>query len=607
MCGINGIFTRKEGEKFDLRIQKMNEAISHRGPDANRYLEINSQIIFGHRRLSIIDTDSRADQPMISNNKRWTIVFNGEIYNFVELRKQVCYKFLTESDTEVILAYIERFGVDKFLKECNGMFSIALYDSFEKKLYLIRDRLGIKPLFYSFSNEMVVFSSEIKGILCSGLVDAEFNEDAIDEYLGNRYIRAPYTFFQNIYQLEPGHYVVIDEELNICKRKYWKLPIEFNYDSNYDEELVINDFEKELRDSITRRLVSDVNLGTYLSGGVDSSIITAITAMSKEEQIHTYTIGFKDLNEFKYSEMVAEKYMTEHHQIEIDSSQYFDIMEEIISYKDSPLGVPNEIPLAYMSRVLKENITVVLSGEGADELLGGYGRIYRSPYDFSNHLSDLEGDFYDYFIDKYEYVPRKIRDKYLKVNKPLRVEFDNKIRQEFKNRKNEENVFRFFHEFHVKGLLQRVDTTTMLASVEARVPFLDHKLLEYTYKNVPYSMKLKWHNEEVKKKAENLIAADYSESLDTPKYILKEIASNYLPSEVIKREKMGFPVPLNDWIELLEENANELLKDAYWLERNEMNAFFCETKNNDRAGQIIWMFINIEIFRKKYFTKNWKY
>jgi len=606
MCGINGIYSKKPIDKIGIRIQKMNDAVSHRGPDADGTLIINERVVLGHRRLSIIDVNSRANQPMVSNSGRWTIVFNGEIYNYKELRREVNYKFRSNSDTEVILAYIENYGIDDFIKKCNGMYAIALYDNIVNKLYILRDRLGVKPLYYTISNDCFIFSSEIKGILNSGLVKAEFNEDAIDEYLGNRYVRAPYTFFTRINQLEAGCFLVVDSDLNINKIVYWELPDEFNYDIQYDEQDIADQFEKELSYAIKSRLVTDVPLGTYLSGGLDSSLITAITSRVLQKSIDTYTIGFNDLNEFSYAEKVANKYKTQHHRIILEPDDYFNSMNKIIQYKDAPLSVPNEIALAYMSKVLKETITVVLSGEGADELLGGYGKIFRSPFDFEN-LNGIKGEFYDYFINRYEYVPRKLRDKHIKTKKTLRDYYDNLIREEFNAKRNEENVFRFFHKYHVKGLLLRVDATTMLAGVEARVPFLDYKLIEFSYKHIPYDLKLRWKNETAKEQAKKLSSNVYSEKLDIPKYILKKVGYKYLPKDVIEREKMGFPVPLNHWISRLENNAQTILKDAYWLKSEMIDDLIKESKMNQRAGQIIWMFINIELFRRHYFNKNWLY
>lgn len=609
MCGINGIFSRNKLSDLNLRITKMNQSIAYRGPDSSNYVVKESALALGHQRLAIIDLDKRSMQPMTSNNKRYMLVFNGEIYNFKELKSDLNYEFRTTSDTEVILAYVEQYGIERFLLNSNGMFSIALYDDLKKELVLARDRMGIKPLYYYLDNDILIFSSEIKGILHSGLVEAYFNVEMIDEYLGYRYIREPYTFFRNIYQLESGCYMKIDRSLKHNKKLYWQLPQEFNSSTHYSEQDIACEFETLLTQAIKCRLVSDVPVGTYLSGGVDSSIITAIASkLMGNKPINTYTVGFPELNEFYYSEMVAKRYQTSHHNILVSSDDYFNKIDEVIGYKDAPLAVPNEIPLSIMSEWLKKDITVVLSGEGADELLGGYGRIFRSAFDYQNHKSHIgKQNFYEYFIKKYEYISRDIRNHYLNTEYPYRFEFDSDIQDMFRKHNDEENIFRFFHTYHIKGLLQRLDTTTMLASVEARVPFLDHTLLEYSYKQIPYNLKLKWKSKSFMELAKLHTADEYSEKYDIPKYLLKKISYKYLPAAVIERKKQGFPVPLNDWQVRLERKATMLLSDACWLKQDSLGGLLEESQRSDRSGQMIWMFINIELFRRKYFEKSWVY
>lgn len=604
MCGITGIYSINNFPNIEERVHQMNVSIKHRGPDAGGiYIENNLGI--GHRRLSIIDTREVSNQPMHSNSKIWHLVFNGEIYNFEEIKSQLNYNFKTISDTEVILAAVEEKGIDWFINQANGMFAIALYNSETKDLFLVRDRLGIKPLYFYNDGDNFIFSSEIKAILSSGLVDAKFNEEAVDEYLANRYIRAPYTFFKNIFQVNSGTYLWVNKNLTIVENKYWDIPDTFNIASEYNEEEILKGLDYELNKAIKQRLIADVPLGTYLSGGVDSSLITAITALNKKEKVNTYTIGFEEINEFEYSEIIAEKYKTDHHEILMKKADYMANWERLINLKDAPLGVPNEIPLAVMSSKLKEKITVVLSGEGADELMGGYGRIYRAPFDYANE--DTKEPFYDYFISKYDYVPRSMRDQLINTPKSYRAEFDTKIKDDFNKKSNKESVFRFFHKYHVKGLLQRVDMTTMQTSVEARVPFLDHKLIEYSYRKIPYDLKLKWKDEASKGKAKNMSSSQYSEELDTPKYLLRKLSYDYLPKEIIERKKVGFPVPLTEWFSNLESLAKELLPKANWLKEGAVADLIEKSKIESRAGQILWMFINIELFRKKYFQKEWRW
>lgn len=605
MCGIAGFSSVAKIDKIDGRLSRMLSSMYHRGPDADGKVIINNQLALGQRRLAIIDLDPRSDQPMYSDRGN-IIVYNGEVYNYKEIKSSLSYDFKTKSDTEAILVGIDLKGIDWTLNQCNGMFAFSFYDVNSHVMYIARDRMGIKPLYYYAKNGLFIFSSEIKGILNSGLVKAELYEDAIDEYLGNRYVRAPYTFFKDIYQVLPGHYLVVDEQCKVRDIEYWHLPEQFNTNKSFDEIGILQEFGAKLEESIYRRMISDVPLGTYLSGGVDSSLISAVAALKKSDPLETFTIGFPEMNEFSYAKEVATKYDTHHHELLMSDSNYFSMMEEVIGFKDAPLGVPNEIPLAHMSKELKKYITVVLSGEGADELMGGYGRIFRSGFDYMNH-PDVAPSFYDYFIDQYEYVPRSFRNRYVKNKCEIRKKFDEKIKNEFMCTSHEEAIFRFFHNYHVKGLLQRCDSTTMLASVEARVPFLDHTLIEYAYNSVPYDLKLNWRSSNRRQLATSLMAKDYSEVFDTPKYLLKELAYKYLPINVIERKKVGFPVPLDRWIEELAKESKLILKDAYWLATDRLENIIDECSIINRGGQILWMLINVELFRKMYFQKEWRY
>ena len=606
MCGINGIVAKNKVVKIEQRIRKMNDSLAHRGPNASGIISPNECVVLGHRRLSILDLNERSNQPMQLHGGRFVLVFNGEIYNYKEIRSELKqqHTFLTNGDTEVLLAGIEYRGLDWVLQQINGMYAFAAYDTQTGKTYLVRDRFGIKPLFYTFQNDVLLFSSEIKGILASGLVRPSFNADAIDEYLGYRYVREPFTFFREIYQVPAATYIQLDADLKSTKHLYWTLP-PLNFDTMYDEEKVMYDTKKQLEEAIKRWSIADVRVGAYLSGGVDSSLTSAILSNNSQEKIDTYTIGFKEksYNEFVYAQLIADQYNTRHHVLQCDQKDYFRDWERLISFKDAPLGVPNEIPLAQMSSALKKDMTVVISGEGADELFGGYGKIYRAAFDYKNHSSTES--FYSYFIKQYEYVDRSIRDRYLHTSKKLRAYYDEHIQKEFEQHKNEENIFRFFQHYHIQGLLQRVDMTTMQTSVEARPPFLDYTLVEYVYRCVPYELKLRWNNAEAKQEATKLYAKAYSEQLDCPKYILKRVAEFYLPQNIVYRKKMGFPVPLSLWFPNLKRRAERLLKDADWLNTAELNNLFEDLESNDRAGQLLWMFMNVQLFYNQYFTKNW--
>lgn len=608
MCGINGIVSKNKVPRLKERLSKMNMALKHRGPNANEIEVVSNELGFGHRRLSIIDLDKRSNQPLYSNSRKTLIVYNGEIFNYKEIKKDLIneYEFNTNSDTEVILAAYEIYGLDWFLKRANGMFAFALYDILQKKIFLVQDRFGIKPLFYYLENDVLVFSSEIKGILNSGLVKAEFNYTAIDEYLGNRYIREPYTFFNNIYQLKAAKYLIVNHNLEVTEKDYWQLP-KLNFNEVQNETEIIEATDQKLQSTIKKWLISDVKVGTYLSGGLDSSVTTAMIAKMRGSGLDTYNIGFQEVgfNEFEYAREIAKLYSTNHHELLINDINFIDEWKKLIWYKDAPLSVPNEVPLAIMSNKLSKDITVVISGEGADELFGGYGKIFRTAFDFDNH--DIKDSFYNFFINKYEYTPRYVRDKYLLRSDNYRDFYDMSLKNEFENYNNQENIFRFFHKFHIKGLLQRVDMTTMQTSVEGRPPFLDHELIEFVYTNVPYELKLKWKNLEAREKAKKMNSSVYSEDLDIPKYILKNVAKKYIPINIINRKKIGFPVPLNGWYPRLEEFAKIELNETEWLKHKSVKELCQDLNQTDRSGQILWMFINIELFNKIYFNKEWRW
>jgi asparagine synthase (glutamine-hydrolysing) len=606
MCGITGIIANREIDNMKQRISKMVDSLHHRGPNFRNHCIINNKTALGHTRLSIIDISPLSNQPMISNSGRYSIVFNGEIFNYIEIKKQLQYDFKSNGDTEVVLAGIELYGIEWILREINGMFAFAVYDSKENKTYLIRDRFGIKPLYYTIANDVLIFGSEIKAILNSGLLEPEFNSDAIDEYLGNRSVREPYTFFKNIFQVRSSEYLIFDNKLSATCHQYYHLPAQ-NFDTEYDEKTLIEQTKVKVEEVVKRWLVADVKVGAYLSGGVDSSLTTAIMAnnMQDARQLHTYTIGFEEDNEFEYAKIVADRYHLQHKSILMNYANYIEEWKRLIYYNDAPLGVPNEIPLARMSSELSKNITVVISGEGADELFGGYGRIYRLPFDWENNK--MKKSFYDTFVSQYEYVPRAIRDDVLAVEKPLRTCFDDTLSHNFTKYRNEENILRFFLKYHISGLLHRVDMTTMQTSVEARPPFLDHELIDFVSSTIPYDLKLKWNSESDKKQARWENAKLYSEIRDTPKYILKKIAENYLPHEIIYRKKVGFPVPLTLWFSELQKLVSEYLYNADWLHKNCLEELIYDIKQSERAGQILWMFLNVEIFRKQYFNKKWRY
>ena len=641
MCGIFGkVYSTSNSNYNKDKFYKALNLLEHRGPD-NFGAIFKPEFSFGHRRLSIIDLSENANQPFTSNDGLVTIVFNGEIYNFNELKANLTHKYIfkTESDTEVLLNLYYEHGIE-CLDKLIGMFSIAIYDERENVSYLVRDRLGIKPLYYFYHNNDITFSSEIKSILDYEDYNFELNELAISSYLSFRYPILNDTFFKDIFSIAPGNFIKIKNG-NFSIHKYWTPENNFKMQSNdKGEEYYIDEVRKLLLSSVKYRMISDVPIGAFLSGGVDSSIITAIMAQEASSPIKTFTIGFEEqgYNEFDYASIIASRYSTDHHEIILSGENYIDKMDELINFKDAPLSVPNEVPLHMMSKELKKHITVVLSGEGADEIFGGYGRIFRSPYDYArfkelqmNNYSKKDKEIFwnnynnkysnktfnsdlDHFYNLYGYTNND--EKLLFCNqRVINSNYEKKLKDFFGsifnllgNDSYYNKMLLAFEKVHLQGLLYRVDMSTMSTSVEARVPFVDHRLVELAFE-IPIKYKLKWVSEKMKLKSKLLMSDKISENYDIPKYILKKAYEKDIDSKVLYRKKMGFPVPLNKWFGGSFNNyAREILLDQKTINRKlintkEISKILLSNKLLDNHGLAmkIWMLINIELFNRKYF------
>ena len=382
MCGIAGIVSSKKNNIDKKLVYRMTNSISHRGPDGHGY-HFENKIGFGHRRLSIIDIEG-GFQPMSDNDKNIWITYNGEIYNYKILRKKLIslgHSFQTSCDTEVLIYAYKQWG-ENALSYLDGMFAFALWDNRKNKLLLARDRRGVKPLYWTMQNDEILFASEIKAILKLPTFQKKVNFNAISSYLTFRQAIYDLTFFKGIEKLLPGNYLIFQSG-KIKISKYYNLPIN-DYYEDLGEEYYLSNIEEMLENSVKNRMISDVPLGAYLSGGLDSSLLTAIMAKNSKSRVKTFSIGYDDdnYNEGKYAEIVSKYCNTDHNQIKISQTDYLDNWIKLINQKDAPLSIPHEIPLFKMSMELKKYITVVLSGEGADELFGGYGRVQRSPMDW---------------------------------------------------------------------------------------------------------------------------------------------------------------------------------------------------------------------------------
>jgi asparagine synthase (glutamine-hydrolysing) len=411
MCGIAGIYNSTEDSK-DLQNLAANliKMLEHRGPDGNGYEVLqqknNRRTLLAHTRLSIIDLSEDGSQPMTDSKGRFFITYNGEIYNHSELRKELenlGSTFRTRSDTEVIIESYKQWGLDGFNRFI-GMWALALWDSVNQELILSRDRLGIKPLFFSEQDGVLAFGSEPKAVLESIKANPKLNHNAVSDYFSYRYVLGGGSFFSGVNSLEAGSHLICKNG-QTKKIVYWTLPVIKNKEDFLESELQ-EELRSILSSSVSYRMISDVPFGSFLSGGLDSSILVSEMSRIQKDPIKTYTIGFKEkgFNEFKYANEVSEYLGTDHTETVLDADSYLEAMLKMISIKDAPLAVPNEIALHKMSQILKKDISVVLSGEGADELFGGYGRIFRSAYDFERMSGEplSDGILRDNLVNKYK-------------------------------------------------------------------------------------------------------------------------------------------------------------------------------------------------------------
>jgi len=383
MCGIAGIFSSDLNETIDKGlIQNMTNVLAHRGPDGSGSFH-DKGISLGHRRLSIIDVEG-GHQPMSSEDDMITITYNGEIYNFETLRKELLdlgCNFRTKSDTEVIIQAYLQWGIEA-IDRFNGMFAFGLWDRREKRLLLVRDRMGVKPLYWAKVGQRLIFASEVKAILSYPGFERRANLDALSSYLTFRQPVEDLTYFDGIEKLLPGHYMVYQNG-ELTTTEYYKLPVNEN-NQDFGEDYYLEGISDLLSKSVKSHMISDVPLGAFLSGGLDSSLLVALMAKMNKEPVKTFTIGYQEdeYNEAEFAHIVSQHCHTDHHQISLSQNDYLDRWQKLIQHRDAPLSIPHEVPLYQMSLELKKEITVVLSGEGADELFGGYGRVQRSPLDW---------------------------------------------------------------------------------------------------------------------------------------------------------------------------------------------------------------------------------
>lgn len=626
MCGICGFITKNLIKLEQLKI--MNDTMYHRGPNdsGEEICSINNGHILGlaQRRLSILDLSSLGHQPMHSINGRVSVVFNGEIYNFNDLKAELKdYQFRSECDTEVIIAAYLKWGI-KCINRFNGMFAIALFDREQNKLYLVRDRIGKKPLYYWLENNNIVFASELKPIMsCPGFTQ-KLRTDVMKQFMHQQYIQAPDTIYQNVYKLEPGSILEYSEGTT-HKWKYWDVSETYHTEM---KELVhdYKDAKETLKDllkkSVKQRMIADVPLGTFLSGGYDSSLITAIAQEISSEPVKTFSIGFNDpkYNEAIYAREVAQYLGTNHTEMYISEPEMMELVESIPTYFDEPFADSSQIPTMLVSRLAREQVTVVLSGDGGDEFFCGYNTYKTLKV---AQMLDLPGEIVYRLcklpiinqIELLEKLPFKIQG--IAENRDYRTKTqiggENYIRTIEKMLPNEEGNCKFSIEdrYHEKNwqirrmlldmdtylsgdILCKVDRAAMKYSLEARCPILDVNVMEYSYK-IPHQ---------------------YKYYKGDKKHILKDIAYDYIPKEMLDRPKVGFSVPLDSWLRgPLKEQLLDMTTESFLLKQgifqpNYTNQFTnWYLKNGDKGAKtganyskVMWSFYVFQQWYQKYHT-----
>lgn len=626
MCGIVGIFHFREPVTIDRDLlSRMNETQFHRGPDEGG-LHTEPGLGFGHRRLSIIDLAS-GQQPLFNEDGTVVVTYNGEIYNFPELAEELQnlgHQFKTHCDTEVIVHAWEEWGercVDRF----RGMFAFAVWDRNKKTLFLARDRLGIKPLYYAVIDDgQIVFGSELKSLLCYPQIDRTIDPFAVEEYFAFGYVPDPRTIFKQIKKLAPGHTLKIENGRLSQPKEYWDVPFaeHGNKGAAVEEELI-----ERLREAVKIRMVAEVPLGAFLSGGVDSSAIVALMAqLNGDTPVNTCSIGFNDpkFNETEFAEQVAKRYKT-NHQVNIVDSDDFDLIDTLAGLYDEPFADSSAIPTYRVCQLAKQQVTVALSGDGGDENFAGYRRhrwhmneesIRRFlPQSLRRPVFGLLGQCYP----KMDWAPRIFRAKstlqalardsasaylhsisvvYDDIRKPL---FSNNFKQTLDGY-HAEQVFRHYMskaptdhplsqiqyldtKTYLPGdILTKVDRASMAHALEVRVPILDHKFVEWA-SSLPPEAKLKGME---------------------GKYIFKKALEPHLPNDVLYRQKMGFAVPLGSWFRgPLKQRVNDSLSSSALSETGIFNMSYIQNiVNQHQSGQrehsaVIWSLLMFESFLRK--------
>ncbi len=635
MCGINGIiYPAASGRSVDAdTLVRMRDVLRHRGPDEEG-LFVKNNVGLGHRRLSIVDLKS-GQQPMFNEDRSAVIVYNGEVYNHMALRPDLAergFRFHTTSDTETILKAYEAYGpecVHKF----RGMFAFAIWDDKKQQLFIARDRLGVKPLYYFLADDgSFYFGSEIKAIIKAGAVKPALEYAALSDYLANHGTSGELTLYAGIKRLLPGHTLTVANG-KLSLERYWDIPFEKADDAGRTDADWIAEWYELFKQAVEMRLMADVPLGMFLSGGIDSSAIAAVMSGLVKEPVKTFSVAFaeREANEFRYARIVAEAFKTDHHEVIVSPQDFFAKLPDLIWHEDEPIAHPSSVALYFVSKLAAEHVKVVLTGEGSDESLAGYGRYAKTLTNLrlgslyhkavpgflrrfaagsidmmaldSRIRHKLKKSFFahsptidDLYFDNFAVFSRNAQaellspaakeqmngsgDPYVEMNRL----FDSARSSDLLDKMLYVDTKTYLHE-----LLMKQDQMSMAASIESRVPFLDHKLMEFSA-SMPRQMKLRGN---------------------TTKYVLRKAMENILPAEILSRGKMGFPVPVGKWFRgpfkhliddyvLSERSLSRGLFDPEYI-KSLVNRHMQGEDHDER----LWALLNLEMWQRRTFdTEN---
>lgn len=578
MCGITGFvaYKNRNDEGLNAVINTMTDVLEHRGPDGRgTWIDVENGVYLGHRRLSILDLSPSGSQPMISATGRYVITFNGEIYNFNELRGLLpATQWRGHSDTEVVLQLLEKFSIREVAEKLTGMFAMAIWDRQKRKISLVRDRMGEKPLYYGWQNGCFMFSSELKSICKHPLFANEIEEMAVLKYLQYGYIPAPYSIYKGIYKLSPGAIIDLDilsdNPQEVKPYQYWSVNMAIANQAPRkwtNENEMLDELHQYITDAVKKQSYADVEVGAFLSGGIDSSLVTSVLQANVSSQVHTFTLGFGEgtHNEAEFAKAVASHLGTKHTELYVSSNDILEYIPKLTSIFDEPFGDSSALPTLMVSQLASKHVKVVLSGDAGDELFAGYTRyanainkwkilkrIAMPVKAFSLHKTRLLNQFYK----KYPTLKSALQVNYfdefydVSISQWQRSFFSGQ--QKYTSQSAQKKIHITAQYEHMMqydmgaylpdDILVKVDRTSMFVSLETRVPFLDYRLVEFAL-SVPVVYKIKNGD---------------------AKWPLKQLLKRYVPTGLVDRPKMGFALPLGVWLRgPLKEWALDTLNSSF--------------------------------------------